>query len=45
VPKDLKLVGLSETFTVTVKYDTLELYGPVEASRPVVVTAETVPDP
>jgi hypothetical protein len=40
VPKDLKLSGKSETFTVTVKYDTLNLYGKVEASRPVVVTAQ-----
>jgi hypothetical protein len=36
----LKLSGKSETFTVTVKYDTLDLYGKVEASRPLVVTTE-----
>jgi hypothetical protein len=39
VPKDLKLAGKTETFTVTVKYDTLELYGTVEASRNVVLTS------
>jgi len=40
VPKDLKLAGKTETFTVTVKYDTLELYGRVEASRTVVLTSQ-----
>jgi hypothetical protein len=33
VPEDIKLTGKSETFTITVLYDTLELYGKVEASR------------
>jgi hypothetical protein len=37
----LKLAGKSETFTVTVDYDTLELYGKVEASRQITVTSET----
>jgi hypothetical protein len=40
VPKDIKLADKTETFTVTVHYDTLELYGKIEASREVVVTAE-----
>jgi hypothetical protein len=31
---------MRETFTVTVKYDTLELYGKVEASRKIVLTAK-----
>jgi hypothetical protein len=37
VPKDLKPSGKTETFTVTVKYETMALYGKVEASRKVVV--------
>jgi hypothetical protein len=40
VPKDLKLAGKSETFTITVRYDTLELYGKVEGARKIIVTAE-----
>jgi hypothetical protein len=40
VPKDLKLAGESETFTITVRYNTLELYGKVEASRKIVVTSD-----
>jgi hypothetical protein len=40
VPKDLKLAGKSETFTATVVYDTLELYGKVEASRKIVVASK-----
>jgi hypothetical protein len=40
VPKDLKLAGKSETFTATVTYDTLELYGKVEGSRTFTVVAE-----
>jgi len=35
----LKLTGKSETFTVTVSYDTLELYGKVQDSRKIVVTS------
>jgi hypothetical protein len=38
VPKDLKLAGKTETFTVTVTYETHELYGKVEASRKIVLT-------
>jgi hypothetical protein len=37
VPKDLKLSGKAETFTVEVHYDTLELYGKINASRTVTV--------
>jgi hypothetical protein len=40
VPKDLKLAGNSETFTVKVVYDTLDLYGKVEASRKIVLTSD-----
>jgi len=39
VPKDLKLAGPKEAFTVTVRYDTLELYGKVEASRVFIVSS------
>jgi hypothetical protein len=39
VPKDLKLAGKSETFTVTVTYDTLELYGKVQDSRKITVSS------
>jgi hypothetical protein len=34
------LAGKSETFTVTVRYDTLDLYGKVEAARKIVVVAK-----
>jgi len=33
VPKDIKLAGGQEAFTVTVSYDTRELYGKVQAER------------
>jgi len=33
VPEDLKLNGDQETFTVTVTYDTRDLYGTVSAKR------------
>jgi hypothetical protein len=33
----LKLTGKSETFTATVRYETLELYGKVEASRKIIL--------
>jgi hypothetical protein len=36
----LKLPEGKETFTITVTYDTLELYGKVETSRTFTVTAE-----
>jgi hypothetical protein len=37
VPNDLKLSGEEETFTITVTYDTRELYGTVKGEREVVV--------
>jgi len=37
VPKDLKLSGPKETFTATVTYDTLDLYGKVETTVPIVL--------
>jgi hypothetical protein len=37
VPTDLKLDGNEETFNVQVRYDTLELYGRVTATREVVI--------
>jgi hypothetical protein len=37
VPNDLKLACDSETFTITVNYDTLELYGKVSGSRTVTI--------
>jgi hypothetical protein len=37
VPKDLKLSGEAETFTVQVRYGTLELYGKLNASRTITV--------
>jgi hypothetical protein len=35
----LKLTGKTETFTATVRYDTLELYGKLHASRKIVLTS------
>jgi len=40
VPKDLKLAGKQERFTITASYDTLELYGKVQASRTIVIGAD-----
>jgi hypothetical protein len=40
VPTNLKLSGRSETFTVQVLYDTLELYGKLNASRTITVARE-----
>jgi hypothetical protein len=40
VPEDIKLAGKSETFTVTVKYDTKELYGKIESSRTIIISRE-----
>jgi hypothetical protein len=37
VPKDLKLDGEQETFTIEVTYDTRELYGTVKGRREIVV--------
>jgi hypothetical protein len=39
VPSNLKLSGKKETFTITVNYDTQELYGKIEASRTIEVEA------
>jgi hypothetical protein len=39
VPKDLKINGKQETFVATISYDTLDLYGKVEATLPIVVEA------
>ncbi len=36
----MKLAGKSETFTIAVRYDTQALYGKVEDSRKITVTAE-----
>jgi len=38
-PKELKPAGNKETFTITVAYDTQELYGKIEASRTIAVAA------
>ena len=38
MPKDLKLSGPKETFTAVITYDTLDLYGKVEITRPIVMT-------
>ncbi len=40
MPKELKLSGKRETFAAKVTYETLELYGKVEATRPITVAAE-----
>jgi hypothetical protein len=40
VPTKLKLTGKQETFTVQVLYDTLELYGKVNASQTIIVSPE-----
>jgi hypothetical protein len=37
VPTDLKLNGNQEAFNVQVQYDTLELYGKVNATRQVMI--------
>jgi len=37
VPKNLKLQGNQESFQVEVLYDTLELYGKIQASRTITV--------
>jgi hypothetical protein len=36
----MKLADKTETFTITVKYDTQALFGKIEDSRKVTVTAE-----
>ena len=40
MPKDIKIDGGEETFVATVTYDTLDLYGKVEVTRPIVVKAD-----
>ncbi len=40
MPKDVRLSDGKGEFTVTVTYDTLELYGKVEASRKFTVVSE-----
>jgi hypothetical protein len=39
VPNDLKLDGKEETFTITVTYDTQELYGTVIGKRQFIIAA------
>jgi hypothetical protein len=39
VPKDLK-PGKTETYTIKVTYDTLDLYGKLEATRTIDVAAQ-----
>ncbi len=39
MPKELKVSGKEEVLTVRVTYETLELYGKVEATRQIRVTA------
>jgi hypothetical protein len=36
----MKLTGKTETFTITVRYDTQKLYGKVEDSRKIEVAPE-----
>jgi len=40
VPKDLKLAGREERFTITVTFDTKELYGTVVGKRTVVIASD-----
>jgi hypothetical protein len=40
VPSDLKLSGPKETLTATVSYDTLDLYGKVDAAVPITIEAK-----
>jgi hypothetical protein len=40
VPIGLKLHGKKETFTATVTFETLDLYGKVEGSQKIVIAAE-----
>ena len=39
MPSDLKVSGKQETFTATLTYDTLDLYGKMEAKFDLVVEA------
>jgi len=40
VPNDLKLAGKEETFNVEVRYDTLDLYGRINARRSITIRRE-----
>ena len=40
MPKDLKVAGSKETFVATLTYQTLDLYGKMEATVPIVVAAK-----
>lgn len=40
IPKDLELSGASETFTAVVTFQTHGLYGPVEATVPIIVSKD-----
>ncbi len=40
IPQDLALAGTSETYSATVTFQTHDLYGPVEATFPIVVSRE-----
>jgi hypothetical protein len=40
VPEDLKLKGKRERFTIQATYDTLDLYGKVQAVRPVFIVRD-----
>jgi hypothetical protein len=39
VPIDLRPAGGKETYTITVAYDTLELYGKLKATRTIDIAA------
>jgi len=39
VPKDLKVSGQKETFVATLTYNTLDLYGKMDATVPIVIQA------
>jgi len=39
VPKDLKLAGEKEVFTITVDYDTQKLYGKIQATRDITIAS------
>jgi hypothetical protein len=41
VPKDLRLSGDEETFTIEVTYDTQELYGTVRGQRDIIILGGT----
>jgi hypothetical protein len=41
VPTDLKTTDKQETFVATLTYDTLDLYGKVQATLPIVIRGRT----